>query len=147
MAIVEEPITSRLDRLDNISRHLEEIRGPSRSSKSSGASIISSETPTSNSQASSVDLSPRSLERHSRPIDHVIVETEVKGTIIERLEQVEDRVLKLCLQLDEQIEAERRMKEKSEKKSHKKGLKQLVQKCMKGEGTHKARNDHHQHVL
>lgn len=92
-------------------RHLEEIRGPSRSSKSSGASMISSETPTSNSKASSVDLSPRSLEKHSRPIDHVIVETEVKGTIIERLELVEDRVLKVrysrtCMLINDQEKTE-----------------------------------------
>ena len=41
------------------------------------------------------DVSPKSLEKHCRPIDHVMVETEVKGTLIERLHRVEDRVLKV----------------------------------------------------
>ncbi|XP_040993299.1 uncharacterized protein LOC121239951 isoform X2 [Juglans microcarpa x Juglans regia] len=128
MAIVEEPITSRLDRLDHMLRHLEEIRGCNRSSpKSSCASIASSGT---DGHASSVDLSPKSIEKHCRPIEHVIIETEVKGTLIERLELVEDRVLKLEL-----LESERKMEEKNEKKAHKpKGLKQLVKQCVKGEG-------------
>ncbi|KAF5469723.1 hypothetical protein F2P56_010289 [Juglans regia] len=137
MAIVEEPITFRLDRLDNMLRHLEEIRGCNvRSSpKSSCASIASSGTQTSDGHASSTDLSPKSLEKKSRPIEHVIIETEVKGTLIERLELVEDRVLKLCLQLEEEeLEAERKLAEKNEKKAHmNKGLKQLAHKlCMKG---------------
>ncbi|KAG2668656.1 hypothetical protein I3760_14G002200 [Carya illinoinensis] len=131
MAIVEEPITLRLDRLNNMLRHLEEIRGCNRSSpKSSCASIESSGTQTSDGNASSMDLSAKSLEKKSRPMEHVIIETEVKGTLIERLEVVEDRVLKLCLQLEEELEAE-----KNEKKAHmnKKGLKQLALKlCRKG---------------
>lgn len=76
-------------------RHLEEIKGCNRSPKSSCTSIASSGTPTSDGQRSSTDFSPKSLEKHSRPINHVIMETEVKGTLIERLEQVEDRVLKV----------------------------------------------------
>ncbi|XP_042955835.1 uncharacterized protein LOC122291876 isoform X2 [Carya illinoinensis] len=127
MAIVEEPITSRLDRLDQMLRHLEEIRGCNdRSSpKSSRASITSSGT---DGHTSSVDLFPKSIEKHSRPMEHVIIETEVKGTLIERLELVEDRVLKL-----EQLEAERKIEEKNEKKTHEKGLKQLIKQCVKGE--------------
>lgn len=76
-------------------RHLEEIKGCNRSSpKSSCASIESSGT---DGHASSVDLSPKSIEKRSRPIEHVIIETEVKGTLIERLELVEDRVLKVSM--------------------------------------------------
>jgi len=73
-------------------RQLEEIRGYNRSPKSSCAS-----TPTSVSdgRVSSVDFSPKSLEKHCRPIETVIMETEVKGTLIERLKQVEDRMLKV----------------------------------------------------
>ncbi|KAF5445881.1 hypothetical protein F2P56_031556 [Juglans regia] len=129
MAIVEEPITSRLDRLDHMLRHLEEIRGCNRSSpkRRSCASIASSGT---DGHASSVNLSPKSIEKHSRPIEHVLIETEVKGTLIERLELIEDRVLKLEL-----LESERKIEEKNEKKAHKlKGLKQLVKQCVKGEG-------------
>ncbi|KAK3008233.1 hypothetical protein RJ639_014839 [Escallonia herrerae] len=95
----EEPILSRLDRLDNILRQLEEIRGSRRSPRSSCASTPSSGTLTSDGQASSVDFSPQSLEKHCRPIDAVIVETELKGTLIERLVHVEDRVLKVYITL------------------------------------------------
>lgn len=73
-------------------RHLEEIRGCNPSPKSSCAS-----TPTSGSDGhvSSTDFSPKSLEKHCRPIEFVMMETEVKGTMIERLNQVEDRMLKV----------------------------------------------------
>lgn len=76
-------------------RHLEDIRGCNGSPKSSCASVASSGTLTSDGQRSSADFSPKSLEKHSRPINHVLMETEVKGTLIERLEQVEDRVMKV----------------------------------------------------
>ncbi|KAK4591894.1 hypothetical protein RGQ29_016382 [Quercus rubra] len=129
MAVMEEPILSRLDRLDNILRHLEEIRGSNRSPKSSCASTTSSGTITSDGHMSSLDFSPRSLEKRCRPINHVKIEAEVKGTLIERLDHAEERVLKL----EEQLEAGRKTKEKNEKKNHKKkGLKQFVQQCVKG---------------
>ncbi|CAK8561028.1 unnamed protein product [Lathyrus sativus] len=120
----EIPILSRIDRLDYMMRQLEEIRGYNRSPKSSCAS-----TPTSGSdgRVSSVDFSPRSLEKHCRPIDTVITETEVKGTLIERLNQVEDRMLKL----EEDWIAERRKEEeKKMARGRKKGLKQLVRQCV-----------------
>ncbi|KAA8520243.1 hypothetical protein F0562_014499 [Nyssa sinensis] len=123
---------SRLDRLDNVLRHLEEIRGSHRSPKSSCASTPSSGTLTSDGPTSSVDFSPKSLDKQCRPIDDVIVETEVKGTLIERLAQVEDRVLKM----EEELEAKKKREEKlSEKKAHKKSLKQLVKSCVKGTRT------------
>ncbi|XP_023927367.1 uncharacterized protein LOC112038758 [Quercus suber] len=129
MAVMKESILSRLDHLDNILRHLEEIRGCNKSPKSSCASTTSSQ------MSSSLDFSPRSLEKRCRPINHVKIEAEVKGTLIERLDHAEERVLKLCLQLEEQLEAERKIKEKNEKKTHtKKGLKQFVQQCVKGQG-------------
>ncbi|MED6126369.1 hypothetical protein PIB30_077685 [Stylosanthes scabra] len=124
MVTAEEPILSRIERLDNMLRQLEEIRGCNRSPKSSCAS-----TPTSASDGriSSVDFSPKSLEKHCRPIENVIMETEVKGTLIERLNHVEDRVIKL----EGEWEAEKkREEEKKVKKPKKKGLKQLVQKCV-----------------
>ncbi|XP_027911911.1 uncharacterized protein LOC114170599 isoform X3 [Vigna unguiculata] len=88
---IQEPILSRIDRLDNLLRQLEEIRGCNRSPKSSCAS-----TPTSGSdgRVSSVDFSPRSLEKQCRPMESVMMETEAKGTVIERLNLVEDRLLK-----------------------------------------------------
>ncbi|KAK1412190.1 hypothetical protein QVD17_33220 [Tagetes erecta] len=131
---VEEPMLSRLDRLDIIVRRLEELRGGNRTPKSSCPSTPSSGTLTSEGQVSSIDFSPRSLEKHCRPIDDVIMETGVKGTIIERLVHVEDRVAKLCVQLEEEIDAEKRRLEQEvmRKKKKKRGLKQLVKSCVIG---------------
>lgn len=134
-------------------RELEEIRGScNRSPKSSFESTPSSGTRTSEGQISSIDYnSPRStLEKHCRPINRVIMETETKGTLVERLDHVEERLLKviifnrlifrkwiwwiwlwlylyhqLCIQLEEELEAEKRREEKSEKKE-KKGLKGIM---------------------
>ncbi|OAY44799.1 uncharacterized protein LOC110618493 [Manihot esculenta] len=128
MAVTEEPILSRLDRLDNMLRELEEIRGScNRSPKSSFESTPSSGTRTSEGQISSIDYnSPRStLEKHCRPINRVIMETETKGTLVERLDHVEERLLKLCIQLEEELEAEKKREEKSEKRE-KKGLKGIM---------------------
>ena len=73
-----------------------QIRGYSnRTPKSSCASTRSSGTLTNDGHASSVDFSPRSLEKHCRPINDVIMETELKGTLIERLNHVEDRMIKV----------------------------------------------------
>ncbi|KAI6675846.1 hypothetical protein NL676_036642 [Syzygium grande] len=99
MALMEEPILSRIDRSDNMLKQLEEIRGGSRSftKSSSGASTPSSGTLTSEGHASSVDFSLKSLEEYCRPLDHVMVKTEDKGNLVERLHHVEDRLHKLCL--------------------------------------------------
>ncbi|KAF7836047.1 uncharacterized protein G2W53_010906 [Senna tora] len=121
-------------------KQLEEIRGYNRSPKSSGASTPSSGTVTSDGRISSVDFSPKSLEKHCRPIDHVIMETEVKGTLLERLNHVEDRMLKMEAEWKEkermkreEIRNTREMKESPKKK----GLKQLVKQCIKSNGKHK----------
>ncbi|KAL9420972.1 hypothetical protein AB3S75_038526 [Citrus x aurantiifolia] len=135
MAVNEEPILSRLDRLDNL---LEEIRSCNRSPKSSCASTPSSGTFTSEGQASSVEFSPNSLEKHCRPIDRVVMETGVKGTVMERLDRIEAHVLKL----EEELEAEKTREEEGDKKAHKKGLKQFVKQIVKGKGTHKNKNKH-----
>ncbi|KAI3731828.1 hypothetical protein L1987_63018 [Smallanthus sonchifolius] len=132
---VEEPMLSRLDRLDIIVRRLEELRGGNRTPKSSCPSTPSSGTLTSDGQVSSIDFSPRSLEKHCRLIDDVIMETGMKGTLIERLVHVEDRVANLCMQLEEEIEAERRRVAEEEKRKlskKKRGLKQLVKSCVTG---------------
>ncbi|XP_061375176.1 uncharacterized protein LOC133317329 [Gastrolobium bilobum] len=134
MATTEEPILSRIDRLDNMLRQLEEIRGYSRSPKSSCASTSTSR---SDEHVSSADFSPKSLEKRCRPIENVMMETEVKGTLIERLNQVEDRMRKL----EEEWGAERKRKEKKMEKRPKKGLKQLVKQCVKARGKHDQKNE------
>lgn len=145
-ATTEEPILSRLDRLDIMLRQLEEIRGcntvprSSPSAKSSSASTPSSGTLTSDyGQVSSSAVSPKCLEKHCRPIENVMMEKEAKGTLIERLDHVEDRVLKLCVQLEYELDAverkrDDRVKVGEEKRTlhKKKGLKQLVKQCVTG---------------
>ncbi|XP_038905600.1 uncharacterized protein LOC120091575 [Benincasa hispida] len=138
MAVGEEPILSRLDRLDNMLRRLEEIRGCGKSPKSSCASTPSSGTLTSDYHTSSVDLSPKCLEKHCRPINHVIKVAELKGSLVERMDNLEDRVLKLCVQVEGEIEREREMMIVEKNKKHKKSFKQLVQQCMTGQGTRKS---------
>ncbi|XP_050136235.1 uncharacterized protein LOC126611988 [Malus sylvestris] len=112
----EEPILSRMDRLDTILRQLEEIRGShshlhSHTHSPKRSSCTSSPTRTSGTLTSDGGhvppseelISPESLEKHCRPIEHVMMETEAKGSLIERLDHVEDRVLKLCVQLEEEF--------------------------------------------
>ncbi|XP_071931692.1 uncharacterized protein [Coffea arabica] len=137
MATMEEPVLSRLDRLDNILKQLEEIRGSGyHSPKSSTASTRSSGTLTSE------DFSPRSLQKHCRPIEDVISEIGIKGTLFERIVHVEDRLLKLEEEEEAETEEKRKKKEgisSAEKSSPRKGLKQLVKSCVKGKGSHKSR--------
>lgn len=66
------------------------------------------------------------------------MEVETKGTLIDRLVHAEDRILKMCLHLEEEFEAEKSRELKPttpttpEKKSPKKGLKSLVKSCVGG---------------
>ncbi|KAF8077137.1 hypothetical protein N665_1060s0015 [Sinapis alba] len=117
MAIVEEPILSRLDRIDFMVRKLEEIKGSS-----------SPSTPSSGrTQTSSLDMSsPRrsTWKLQCRSMEQVMEETERKGTLLERLNNVEEQVLKLCSHYEEEI------KEKKTKKKKKKGLRKLVDKVV-----------------
>ncbi|KAB2594726.1 hypothetical protein D8674_030176 [Pyrus ussuriensis x Pyrus communis] len=114
----EEPILFRMDRLDTILRQLEEIRrlqsqshshSHTRTPKSSSLTSTPSRTSGTltseggNLPSSAELISPESLEKHCRPIEHVMMETDAKGSLIERLDHVEDRVLKLCVQLEEEF--------------------------------------------
>ncbi|PPS08191.1 hypothetical protein GOBAR_AA12459 [Gossypium barbadense] len=119
-------------------RQLEEMRGShgncnynrSPSPRSSSASTPSTGTLGSTcteGHPSSIDFSPtaKSLEKYCRPIDHVMVETQLKGTLLHRLDQVEDRLLKLEEELEEE---KKREAVHVEKKGHKKGIKQFEEK-------------------
>ncbi|KAL2940410.1 Pleckstrin homology domain-containing family A member 4 [Bienertia sinuspersici] len=134
MAVPQEPILSRLHRLDNLMKHLEEImKGSNRSPKSSTPSTPSSGTRTSDGHASSLEFSPRSRDKlHCRPIDDVMVEAEHKGTLLDRVALMEDRLLKLGMQLEEEWQTEKQEKEEKSHSHHKKGLKQFVRSCVKG---------------
>ncbi|KAJ6777547.1 hypothetical protein OIU74_001513 [Salix koriyanagi] len=115
----------RLCIYDHQMRELEELRGCNRSPRSSCPSTPSSGTLTNGGKVSFVDLSPKSLEKHCRPISYVMMETEVKGTLIERLDHVEERVMKLCVQLEDGFEADRHREGKTEGRKHRKGLRGL----------------------
>ncbi|KAF6168335.1 hypothetical protein GIB67_018175 [Kingdonia uniflora] len=138
MVSTQEPIVSRLDRLDLTLKKLEDIKGSNRSPRSSFASTTqSSGTVTSDGGNSSVNSSPKNnLEKHCRPIDTMIMETEVKGNnLIDRLVHMEDRVLKLCMLVEEEREAKKKKRKEEhheEKKAHMKGLRQLVKSCVRG---------------
>ncbi|EYU29029.1 hypothetical protein MIMGU_mgv1a020803mg [Erythranthe guttata] len=137
----DEPIIYRLNRLDNSMKQLQDIMsfggGDHYSPKSSYASTTSSGTLTSEARPS---FSPESLEKRCRPVDEVLMEVEQKGTLIQRLVHAEDLIFKMCMQLEEEFEAEsKELKEISEKKSpspSKKGLKQLVKSCVGGKTKH-----------
>ncbi|XP_047341944.1 uncharacterized protein LOC124945531 [Impatiens glandulifera] len=104
--------------------------------RSSPRSFSGESTPTSGDGHSSVDLSSESMEKYCRPMYDVFLETKVKGTLIERLNHVEDQLLKLCGQMEEEMQAEGRVgcggssswRRKEKKKG---GLKGLVKSVMK----------------
>ncbi|KAL0289985.1 UNVERIFIED_CONTAM: hypothetical protein Scaly_2686900 [Sesamum calycinum] len=133
MTGLEEPILSRLNRLDNILKQLEDIRSAGHSPKSSYASTTSSGTLTSDGHPFSlVDFSPESLEKHCRPVDEVIME-RAQGELIGLARE-------LCLQWEEELEGERSKEHSTaslEKSSPKKGLKQFVKSCVKGKAKNK----------
>lgn len=75
-----------------------------------------------------------------------MMETKVKGSLIERLAQLEDRLLKLCLQYEDEIEvvkktAEKKTEERNEKRAPRKGLRHLITTCVRAQGKPKVRDD------
>ncbi|KAM1944139.1 hypothetical protein ACFX15_012387 [Malus domestica] len=104
------------DQASSQDSHLEEIRRSQSHSHShthtpKSSSLTSTPSRTSGTLTSeggklpsSAELiSSESLEKHCRPIEHVMMETDAKGSLIEQLDHVEDRVLKLCVQLEEEF--------------------------------------------
>ncbi|KAG6490030.1 hypothetical protein ZIOFF_051312 [Zingiber officinale] len=89
-------ILARVDRLDIMLGYLEELRGSHSSrSTSAAASGDAGAVTTSEVSISSVDSSPRSTDRRRcRPIGAVVVETQVKGNLMDRVEYLEKRLLK-----------------------------------------------------
>lgn len=83
-------------------RHLEEMKIRSNRGRSSSLTPSTPSsgtgTPTSEGRASFLDFSPRSRDQSKhpcRPIDDVIVETEHKGTLLDRVERMEDRLFRV----------------------------------------------------
>ncbi|KAG6493186.1 hypothetical protein ZIOFF_048163 [Zingiber officinale] len=111
-------ILARVDRLDIMLGYLEELRGSHSSrSTSAAASGDAGAVTTSEVSISSVDSSPRSTDRRRcRPIGAVVVETQVKGNLMDRVEYLEKRLLKA-----------------SYYRKRGKGLQRLVASCVKGD--------------
>ncbi|CAH9108162.1 unnamed protein product [Cuscuta epithymum] len=116
----EEPILSRIQRLDTVLKQLEGMKGgggTTQSAKSSTASSTASSGEVAVGQAvaltsSSPDYyfycSPtikQGLEKQCRPMKEVVMEAALKGTIIQRLVNVEDRVTELCMHFQRAFEA------------------------------------------
>ncbi|KAL1545217.1 hypothetical protein AAHA92_21965 [Salvia divinorum] len=122
MSTSEEPILARINRLDLILHQLEEIRGDHHSPNSSNAS----------SGRLTSDGQPFLLpEKRCRPVKEVMVEVQEKGNLIDRLLHAKDRILKVCLQLEEEIHESEKSGGSAERKSPKKGLKQFIKSCVK----------------
>ncbi|CAN1316847.1 hypothetical protein LINPERPRIM_LOCUS30214 [Linum perenne] len=137
MGVSEEPILSRLDRLDQMMKQLEEIRGSYRwSSKSSPRSYPSTPTSaTGGSHATSftdhIPSSPISMEKRCRPLESVMVEVGIKGNLIDRLHLVEDRMLKVRTNIEGDGGRNSTNSSSSPRSSEKKkGLKGLVRKII-----------------
>ncbi|KAK9128682.1 hypothetical protein Syun_017479 [Stephania yunnanensis] len=133
MAATEEPVVSRLDRLDNMLRHLEGMRGGSpRSSYTSSGTLTSTEGG-NNSSYSIDDASPtKTMEKQCRPIDAVVMESETKGSLV------------LCVQMEEERREELNKEKEGRKK--KKGLKQLVKSCVGGGGVTPKNNEDYRNI-
>ncbi|KAK1282074.1 hypothetical protein QJS10_CPB22g01373 [Acorus calamus] len=145
MASPNEPILSRLDRLDILMGYFEEFKVHSKSSRrSSGTTSPSSGTATSDGgRSSSVDDAlPKSMEKLCHPMEKVVMEAQEKGSLVDRIDRLEHRVLRLGLQMEEELEEEKRRVHQEEEEHHhlsgkkksphgKKGLKSLVISCVK----------------
>ncbi|XP_065012858.1 uncharacterized protein LOC103989030 [Musa acuminata AAA Group] len=133
-------ILSRVERLDLMLGYLEELRSsrggaersPGTSTTSGGGAVT-----TSDGGNSSVDSSPKSLDhRRCRPIGDVVVETQVKGNLIDRVEHLEIRLLKLEEEIElekKKSEEEKRTRRNGERRTRGRGLRRLITSCVKGD--------------
>lgn len=95
-------ILSRVERLDLMMGYLEEMKGRNFSSSkasttSSGGTAGTTTATASDGGNSSVNSSPKSLEKRCRPINDVVMEIQVKGSLIERVDHLESRLLKVII--------------------------------------------------
>ncbi|KAL8129188.1 hypothetical protein V2J09_018343 [Rumex salicifolius] len=134
------PIISRINRLDNVVKHLEELRGGSWRS-----SWESSESPPSSGSPSTCSDGRSWASVQCRPLDDVVSEVQHKGTLLYRLSHLEDRVLEcaqICLQVEKEREHHNINNKEEEEAPHtptKKGLKQLVRSCVKPKSKSKSK--------
>nr|ACO87674.1 unknown [Brachypodium sylvaticum] len=125
---------ARVDRLDLVVGYLEDMRN--------GGSARSSSTATTTLSSSSPANTPRGPR--CRPAEELLQETRAKGSLVDRIACLENRVLKM--EEDERMSFSRRspmgMEENADsgsrkKKKKKKGIKSLVQSCVVKSGAAK----------
>ncbi|KAK3137152.1 hypothetical protein QOZ80_5BG0448530 [Eleusine coracana subsp. coracana] len=126
---------ARVDRLDLVLSYLEELHHNHHHHGGSNVSISSPSTPTTQS----ADSSPRgsaSWRRACRPAKEVLEEAHAKGSLVDRVAFLEDRVLKMEEDMEITPEGESsksdQRKEKVRDGNKKKGLKSLVKSCVRG---------------
>ncbi|XP_008804548.1 uncharacterized protein LOC103717801 [Phoenix dactylifera] len=134
-AVGEPPsILDRMDRLDALLGYLErrESRAAAAAAKSPRASTTSSGTvTTSDGGNSSVNSSPKCLSRRwCRPVHDVLMEVQAKGSLMDRVDHLEHRLLKI--EDEKKREEAERSPRSGDKSKHGKGLKSLVKSCVKG---------------
>ncbi|KAL9270887.1 hypothetical protein AKJ16_DCAP23264 [Drosera capensis] len=102
--LAEEPLLSRLDRLDNLLRHLEDKAAAVATTAGSNYRDSKSSSGSTEVISGMTTIMSEELEKCCRPLEDVVVETEIKGSLVQRVARMEDRVLKL----EEEIVAEKK---------------------------------------
>ncbi|TVU48768.1 hypothetical protein EJB05_00040, partial [Eragrostis curvula] len=120
---------ARVDRLDLVLGYLEEMHHQQHQS-SNTMSTSSPSTPTLSADSSSAASTPRGSgsARSCRPANEVLEEAHAKGSLVDRIAFLEDRVLKM--EGDMEITPDQRKEKVHPNK--KKGLKSLVKSCVRG---------------
>ncbi|XP_062202833.1 uncharacterized protein LOC133905139 [Phragmites australis] len=134
---------ARVDRLDLVLGYLEEKRRHSNTIVAGRGSASSPSTPTTTLSDSSAASTPRG--RSCRPAKEALEEAQAKGSLVDRIAFLEDRVLrmeedteitgpdiKMSSGGDQRKEKEHQHQHQHGKSSKKKGLKSLVKSCVRG---------------
>ncbi|RCV19723.1 hypothetical protein SEVIR_3G426200v4 [Setaria viridis] len=126
------PATSmmaRVDRLDLVLGYLEEMTMQQHGHRTStAASGAWSPSTASSSSAASTPRGSKTWRR--RPAKEALEEAQAKGTLVDRIGVLEDRVLKMEEDMDINITTMSAGSSSSRKKS--KGIKSLVKSCVRG---------------
>ncbi|KAK3140360.1 hypothetical protein QOZ80_5AG0399830 [Eleusine coracana subsp. coracana] len=128
---------ARVDRLDLVLTYLEELHHNHHHHHHGGSNLSTSSPSTPTTQSG--DSSPRgsaSWRRACRPAKEVLEEAHAKGSLVDRIAFLEDRVLKMEEDMEITPEGESsksdQRKEKVRDGNKKKGLKSLVKSCVRG---------------
>uniref|UniRef100_A0A0E0KGF7 Uncharacterized protein n=1 Tax=Oryza punctata TaxID=4537 RepID=A0A0E0KGF7_ORYPU len=138
-AAVAASVMARVDRLDLVVGYLEEMRGGERRSTCGGSpSSTTTTTVNSESGSSSVASTPRGMS--CRPAKEALAEARAKGSLVDRIAFLENRVLKMEEEMEVTSdvrssgsdEKQRRSEGKNKAEKGTKRLKSLVKSCVRG---------------